>query len=131
MLQVYRRNRAVYYTVMRDMRVATANAIFALHAAVVAIIGFGWLAPRIWPLYMVTLLVTLISEVALGYCFLSKWEFDLRKHIDPTLDYDYSFSSFYTYKLTHQHLSQRIIKYAGLVFLIGSIAISIYFKFVL
>jgi hypothetical protein len=112
------------------IRETLANVIFAFHCAVVAVIGFGWMIPIIWPLYMVVLLVTLISEVTFGYCFLSRWEFDLRKRIDPTLDYGYSFSSFYTYKLTHRRLSQRFIKYAGLAFLVGSVAINAYFKFV-
>lgn len=115
---------------MHTLKRAAADCIFLFHCFVVLVIGFGWLASRIWPLYICTLLVTLISEVTLGYCFLSKWEFDLRKSIDPTLNYDYSFSSFYTYKLTRHRLSQRFIKNIGLAFLIGSIAINLYFKFV-
>lgn len=108
-----------------------ADCIFAFHCVVVAVIGFGWIISSLWPLYMATLFVTLISELSLGYCFVSKWEFDLRKSNDPSVEYDYGFSSFYTYKLTYQRLSKRFIKYAALTFLIGSIAINLYFRLVL
>jgi hypothetical protein len=111
------------------MKRILADCIFLFHCLVVAIIGFGWALPSIWYLYMLTLFVTLISEVALGYCFLSKWEFDLRKQIDPSVDYDYGFSSYYTYKLTHHRLSKRFIANAALFFLVASLAINLYFKF--
>ncbi len=107
-----------------------ADCIFAFHCAVVLIIGFGWLVPQIWPLYMSTLVITLISELALGYCFLSKWEFDLRKQLDPSVDYDYGFSSFYTYRLTRHRLSKRFIQYAGTSFLLGSLLINLYMRLV-
>lgn len=111
------------------MKRIVADCIFLAHCAVVAIVGFGWAIPSIWYLYILTLLVTLVSELTLGYCFLSKWEFDLRKQIDPAVDYDYGFSSYYTHKLTHQRLSKRFIATAALFFLVASLAINIYFRF--
>jgi len=110
------------------MKRIVAEGIFLFHCAIVVIIGFGWTITSIWYLYMLTMIATLISELALGYCFLSKWEFDLRKQIDPHLDYDYGFSSYYTYKLTRRRLSKRFIANAALSFLVASLAINIYFK---
>jgi len=111
------------------MKRIAADCIFLFHCAVVAIIAFGWLIPSIWYFYMLILIVTLISEITLGYCFLSKWEFDLRKQIDPAVDYEYGFSSYYTYKLTNRRLSQRFIANAAVFFLVASLAITIYLRF--
>lgn len=114
---------------MRLVTRIAADCIFLIHCLAVAIIGFGWAIPNIWYLYMSILVVTVISEVALGYCFLSKWEFDLRKKIYPQLSYESGFSSYYTYRLTHQRLSKRFIANAALFFLLASLAIDIYFRF--
>ncbi len=106
-----------------------ANGILFIHCIVLAIVLFGWLVPKLWPFYMATLLGTLVFELALGYCVLSKWEFALRKKIDPQTDYDYSFSSFYTHKLTQNHLSMKFFQVAATFFLVASLGLNIYFKF--
>jgi hypothetical protein len=78
---------------------------------------------------MATIIITLISELSFGYCFLSKFEFDLRKKINPDLNYDYNFSSYYTYKLTNKIISNKFISIAGYILLIGSILINLYFHY--
>src|SRR3989344_8629820 len=100
---------------MRKIRMYNigANLLFIFHFLVVVIISFGWLISSIWYVYMATLIITFFSEVILGYCFLSKWEFSLRKKINPEVNYDYSFTSFYTYKLTQHRLSTTFIARAG------------------
>ena len=84
-----------------------------------------------WSFYMSILVSTLVSEALLGYCFLSRWEFALRKKLNPRTDYDYAFSSYYTNKLTHQRLniSTEFIKKSGLIFLAASLLINVYFRF--
>lgn len=94
---------------------------------VVFIILFGWVFPSMWPLYMIILFVTFVQDLLFGYCFLSKWEFALRRAVDPQLRYDWSFSSYYTYQLTRQRLSRHFVRVAGLLFLDFSIAINLYF----
>lgn len=59
------------------------------------------------------------------------WEFSLRKKIYPHLDYDYSYTSYYTYKLTHRRLSSHFISRAAIVFLVASIALNFFFQYVL
>lgn len=108
-----------------------ANAIFLIHLIFVLIIIFGWLVPELWPVYITLLVGSLISELVLNYCVLSKWEFDLRKKIDPTTNYDYSFSTYYTYRLTQKYISNEFIQIMGTVFLIASILISLYFRFMI
>ena len=108
-----------------------ANLIFIIHSLTILIIIFGWKLPEMWWLYMAKLIITLISELFLGYCFLSKFEFDLRKKINPNLNYDYSFSSYYTYKFTNKKISDRFISISGYIFLIGSILINLYFYYLL
>lgn len=49
--------------------------------------------------------------------------------IDPKIRYDYNFTTYYTYKLTHRRISTRFIQIAGTIFLATSIALSVYFRF--
>jgi len=108
----------------------TAEIIFLVHIAVVAILLFGWLVPGLWPFYFTLLVATLISDLYFGYCILSKWEFDLRKRIDPDLKYDYSFTSYYTYKLTNLHIGHTFIVRCVHVFLMSSIMLNIWAWFI-
>ena len=108
----------------------TANLIFVLHFAVVLVLFLGWIIPQLWYLYVSLIGLTLISEFTFGYCLLSKWEFDLRKSIDPSLNYDYSFSSYYTYKLTQKHLSSRFVSGVGTSFLVVSLVFALLFRFI-
>lgn len=105
-----------------------ADFIWLFHFGVIVLVLFGWLWPGIWYLYMSVVAATLLSELWLSYCFLSKWEFDLRKKVHPGLEYDYSYTSYYTYKLTKQHLSTRFLARTGIVFTSLSLAINLYFK---
>lgn len=73
--------------------------------------------------------ISLVSELVLGYCILSKWEFDIRKKINPKLDYDYSFSSYYTYKITEHRLRANFYQFWATLFLSLSLLINLYFKF--
>lgn len=106
-----------------------ADTIWLIHFGVVCIALFGWLLPQIWFLYLAVLVGTLISTSTLGYCVLSKWEFDLRKKLNPTLVYDYMYSSYYTYRLTGGYISNAFLARGGVVFAALSLAINLYFRF--
>lgn len=107
----------------------TANFVWILHFCVVVIVLFGWAVPAIWPLYMSVLVLTLLSEVIWDYCLLSKWEFDLRKKLDPKLDYEYAYASYYTYKLTQGRLSRNFLNRFGRVFITASLIVNVYWMF--
>ena len=107
-----------------------ANTIFLIHSAVVLIAFFGWLFPKIWIIYMAVLILTLLSDIIFGYCILSKFEFAIRKKNNPKTDYNYTFSSYYTYKLTNQRISDKFIINIAYIFLTGSILINLFFKFI-
>jgi hypothetical protein len=107
----------------------TADIIWLVHFLVVVLVLFGWLVPNLWYLYMAVLVGTLVSEFLLSYCFLSKWEFDLRKKVNPKLDYDFTYASYYTYRLTQGHLSPRFLGRAGILFTSLSLVINLYFRF--
>lgn len=106
-----------------------ADIIWLAHLAVVLIALFGWLVPSLWFVYMAVLAGVLISTLSLGYCILSKWEFDLRKKVEPSLAYDYVYSSYYTYRLTRGYLSSAFLARAGVAFAALSLAINLYFRF--
>lgn len=98
-----------------------ADAIFVVHAGVVFVALFGWIWPDFWPLYMAVLIGTLVSDILLGYCILSKWEFDIRKRLNPSVDYDFTFSSYYTHTLTRQRLRNEFVLRIAYIFLPASI----------
>ena len=107
-----------------------ADAIWLLHFCVVAIALFGWLIPQIWYLYMLVLASVMTSNIFLDYCLLSKWEFDLRKKINPELEYDYAYNSYYTYNLTKGYLSRNFLRNVGLGFTSISLIINLYFAYI-
>jgi hypothetical protein len=106
-----------------------ADIVWLAHFAVVVIALFGWLAPSLWFVYVAVLIGTLISTLSLGYCIFSKWEFDLRKKVNPSTAYDFTYASFYTYRLTRGYLSNAFLKWAGVGFTGISLLIWLYFKF--
>ncbi len=109
---------------------AGADAIFLMHLALVLVAIFGFLEPRIWFVYMGVLVATLISDIVYGYCVLSKWEFDLRRKLNPALNYDFAFATYYTYKVTHQRIDNTLYKNLAITYLVFAIGINLYFKYV-
>lgn len=107
-----------------------ADAIWLAHFAVVSIAVFGWLLPSIWPLYVAVLVGTLISTYSFGYCVLSKWEYDLRRMVRHDIAYDFSYASYYTYRLTHGYISALFLARAGVLFCGASLALNIYFRYI-
>ena len=102
------------------------NLIYKIAADLIL---FGWFFHSLWYVYMITLAGALISELVWSYCFLSKWEFNLRKKVNPNINYDYSYTSYYTHKITRQHLSPRFLARLGILFTSLSLVINLYFKF--
>lgn len=106
-----------------------ADVIWIFHFLVVFIALFGWLFPSIWYVYMAVLGGTLMSLFAFNYCFLSKWEYDLRRKVDPTLNYEYAYASYYTYRLTVGRLRPQFLSWLGMFFVTASLVISLYFHY--
>jgi hypothetical protein len=106
-----------------------ADSIWALHLLVVLTVLFGWLFPEWWHWYVSVLVAVLVSNVLWNYCLLSKWEFNLRKMIDPKVQYDHTYTSYYTYNLTRSYLSKYFLRWAGLGFTSLSLVISVYFRY--
>ena len=100
-----------------------ANFILIVHAVFVFIILFGWSFTSFSLIYILTLLIAFFTQLFMGYCVLTRWEFYLRKKLDQTLDYDSSFLSWYMYKYSNIHIPTRGIKYVSLAFLFISIVI--------
>ena|SRR3989344_7313193 len=98
-----------------------ADLIFGVHITLVFVILFGWVFQSISKIYLTALIATLASELSLGYCILTKWEFNLRKKLEPDLNYDYSFLSYYGYKILGNKIPEKVVKYAALIFLTGSL----------
>jgi hypothetical protein len=114
---------------VRTLEHIGAVGVFILHCVVGVIIFLGWLWPSIWPLYVAILLIVFFQNWILGYCILSRWEFSLRRMINPKLRYKYNFTTYYTYKLTRQPLSTRFVQIMGTVFIASSLGITLFFRF--
>lgn len=99
-----------------------ADFIFFIHLLLVFILLFGWIFPKLRYIYLGALTTTLLSELFLGYCILTKWEFAFRKKIEPALNYDYSFISYYGHKMGVR-VNNQAIRYAALIFLSGSLIV--------
>lgn len=111
------------------MYTCAANPVFLVHAVNFLILVFGWAIPALWPIYMGVLVATLTSLLFLSYCPLTKWEFELRKKVDPTVECPSGFLNLYAYKLVGMRISDTFIYWTGIFFLSASIAISVYFRF--
>lgn len=107
-----------------------AELVFLFHfGLVLLVVFFGWYVPSLWPWYTVALVATLISDLTFGCCILSKWEFDLRKKINPQTNYDYTWATHYTYKLTNHRMSNKLFERIATLFLVVSLANNLYFHF--
>jgi hypothetical protein len=106
-----------------------ADIILIAHFFLVLLAICGFLIPSLWYAYMAVLIATLVSDLVFGYCILSKWEFDLRKRINPKINYDFAWTTYYTYKLTNQRISNTFYKHAATTTLVLCIALNLYFKF--
>lgn len=100
-----------------------------LHFFVVVVTLFGWLVSYIRPLYIGILVSVLVSNIFLKYCFLSKWEYDLRRRANANIEYDFIYTSYYTHYLTKGYLSRDFLRWVGLGFTSVSLLIVIYFAY--
>ncbi|MFA7216583.1 MAG: DUF2784 family protein [Candidatus Paceibacterota bacterium] len=76
---------------MRNEYLFSANLIFVVHFLLVLVVAFGWLIPgKFFYVFLTFFVLTFISEIAFGYCALTKIEFDLRRRIDPDKKFDKS-----------------------------------------
>jgi len=72
-----------------------ANFIFGVHLLVVLINLTGWYFESFRWFYIGILSITLLSNLLLDYCPLTRWEFNLRKKINPNSNYGSSFLAQY------------------------------------
>jgi len=64
--------------------------LYIFHLLIIAINVFGWISPRFRPVQRIVLLLTTISWLGLGlyfgigYCFLTDWHWDIKRHLGET-----------------------------------------------
>lgn len=93
-----------------------AECVFLIHLFVVIIAVFGWALPIPWFIYTAILVGTLSLGLLLKYCILSKWEFDLRKKTNKHIYYDYTWTTYYTHKLTKHYIPKCFFERVSLFF---------------
>ncbi len=98
-----------------------AETIFLSHALAVCIIMLGWAIPTLYPLHLVLLFGGSVLQVMLGHCFLSRWEFELRKKLNPAISYDSAYITHYMRVLFGNQIRPEFMRiavpaaFAGLV----------------
>ena len=98
-----------------------ANLFFILHFIFVAIIFFGWLFPKIYIVYIIVLLITLFCWMFLGYCPITKWEFNIRRKYEPGLNYRNEYMEYYVSKFFKINIPVIFIRVYGIIFLVISL----------
>lgn len=117
-MQITPKSKIILYKII-------AEFLFIFHGIAAIILLFFWYFKPLYLIYLVTLIISLISDMLFGYCFLSQWEFYFRKKIDSTLDYEHTFFSFYFNKYFGQKISTRTVQITVLIFLWVSMFINI------
>jgi hypothetical protein len=102
-----------------------ANFLFILHFFIVGILLFGWAFPRIYYIYVILLIITLIYWLFLGYCPITKWEFNIRRKYEPGLNYKNEYIEYYASKLFKINIPVFFIRIIGVIFLVISLLIAI------
>ena len=122
----------------RYFYLTVANSLFLIHAAFALLVLVGWAIPGVSYIYFPVLIASLVSELVLGYCVLTRWEFDIRKRLHPTLHYEHSFLIHYGSRLFHIERSDQSSKkstkcggYAFVLILLSSLALSVVFRLVI
>ena len=106
-----------------------ADALFLVHLLLFILVLTGYLFPKLWYPYMIAISITLISDIIFDCCLVSKWEFDLRKKANPAIEYNYTFATFYTYKLTNSRMSDIFYRRMAVIFLALSLGLNVYFHY--
>jgi hypothetical protein len=92
-----------------------------IHVPIVVVIFFGWIFNGFWSyVYFVTLFLTLCSWVLLGYCLITKWEFDVRKKFMDIPNYHYEYLHYWGYKLLKININPKKIRFYGILFIVVS-----------
>ncbi|MCA9352775.1 DUF2784 family protein [Patescibacteria group bacterium] len=107
------------------------DIILLLHIFIFAVVVFGGFFPQYQNLYLAMIVLTILSDLVFGYCVVSKWEYYFRKKVDPRLNYDFTWTVHYLHKITNKNISPVFYKYVSAIFLILSLGIQLYFRFLL
>ncbi|MFZ2521981.1 MAG: DUF2784 family protein [Minisyncoccia bacterium] len=122
--------------IKKTLYLAIASILFTVHFLLFFLVAVGWLIPSLFYFFLGALIATFLSEIFLGYCPLSKWEFDLRRRLDPSREFDKSCIVHYirmTFGLkprVHNQAKKTFIKEKSfLLVLIALFIVSILYRF--
>lgn len=111
----------------KSLIILLTHVIFILHIFATLVILFGALVPNLRWLYQFGLILTIISWVFTSGCFLTSWEYKLRKIVNPKLQiYEHGFIDYYLRKYLTGTARPKFIYRIGLFFLVISLVINIY-----
>ena len=91
----------------------TAELIFWFHTACGFVLVFFWESKKLYPIYLIVLIVALVNNIVSDFCFLAKWEYYFRLKLNPNLDFQgyfqYNFKRFFGLKLNPRTIHKYIL----------------------
>lgn len=94
-----------------------ASLMSVLHVPIVIAVLFGHYLKGFGSLlYFLLLVITLLSWVILGYCPITKWEYDLRKKYMKVPKYHFEYLHYLGTKLLKIDISVKRIKIYSIIF---------------
>ena len=91
-----------------------ANVIFWVHVFAGVVLVFFWEFKSLYPYYLAVLIIALLDNSLLDFCFLAKWECHFRRKLDPDLDFQ-TFFGFYLKRFFGLKLTPKIVHKAVLI----------------
>lgn len=109
---------------MKTIYRITAIFLDIIHIPIVFIIFFGWVLNGFWSyVYLAILIITLLCWQILGYCPVTKWEFDIRRKYMNIPSYHYEYLHYWGYKFLNISINPKKVQFYGSLFIIVSIII--------
>lgn len=105
--------------------------LFAIHVSVISFNLFGWIRPSWRKAHLAVVLLTLSSWFILGfwygfgYCFLTDWEWDIKRSLGET-NLPHSFITYLTNNLLGLNMAATTVDVITVAAFVPAVVISIY-----
>lgn len=101
-----------------------AEIIFAAHAAQIIVALIGWTFPTpYYYLYVADISIALVWQYLFHDCFLTTWEFYLRRLLDPSIP-SHDYLTYYAHKYFVDWVTDEFVDRISLIFLSISLLVA-------
>ncbi|MFM2414755.1 MAG: hypothetical protein RI911_448 [Candidatus Parcubacteria bacterium] len=93
-----------------------ADVTLYFHTFIVLLIVFGWIWMETFWLHFASVFIAVCSEIVLGYCFLTRWEFFFRHRADPSISESNKYVTYYMELIFGQQVHDSFLRIVVPVF---------------